>query len=73
MDTSVELDDRGVIVPCKACGKKNRIAYDRLGDAVQCGECRQMLSVPGEPIEVRRTADFDTLVAKSSLPLVVDY
>ena len=29
MSTSVELDDRGVVVACAACGKKNRLAYDR--------------------------------------------
>ena len=73
MAATVELDDRGVIVACGACGKKNRLAYERLGDAVQCGQCKQPISAPGEPIELRHTADFDRLVAKSSLPVVVDY
>ena len=73
MAATVELDDRGVIVACAACGKKNRLAYERLGDAVQCGQCKQPISAPGEPIELRHTADFDRLVAKSSLPVVVDY
>jgi thioredoxin 2 len=70
---TAELDERGLVFECAACGKKNRVVYERLGDAVQCGQCKQTLNVPGEPIEVHRTADFDTLVAKSSLPLVVDY
>ena len=73
MAGTVQLDDRGVIVECTACGKKNRLAYERLGDSVQCGQCKQALRAPGEPIEVHQTADFDRLIAQSSLPVVVDY
>jgi thioredoxin 2 len=73
MAGTVQLDDRGVIVECTACGKKNRLAYERLGDAVQCGQCKQALRTPGEPIEVHQTADFERLIAQSSLPVVVDY
>jgi thioredoxin 2 len=73
MAAIVEFDDRGIITACANCGKKNRRAYERLGDAAQCGECKQPLSAPGEPIEIRHTADFDRLIASSSLPVVVDY
>jgi len=73
MAGTVQLDDRGVIVECAACGKKNRLAYERLGDSVQCGQCKQPLRAPGEPIEVHQSADFDRLIAQSSLPVVVDY
>ena len=73
MAGTVQLDDRGVIVECAGCGKKNRLAYKRLGDSVQCGECKKPLSAPGAPIEVQRSADFDRLIAESSLPVVVDY
>src|SRR5262249_8545879 len=70
---ATELDDRGVVQPCPACGQKNRLAYSRLGDHVRCGQCKHELGSPTEPIEVARTADFDRLVAESSLPVVVDY
>jgi thioredoxin 2 len=70
---NIELDDKGVVVACDACGKRNRLAYERLGDAVRCGQCKQPLKAPGGPIELHTTADFDRLVAKSSLPVVVDY
>src|SRR5882757_8397661 len=73
MAGTVQLDDRGVIVECAGCGKKNRLAYERLGDSVQCGQCKQPIKTPAEPIEVHSAADFDSLVAKSSLPVVVDY
>jgi thioredoxin 2 len=69
----VDMDDRGLIVACPGCGKKNRIAYERLGDAVRCGQCKQELKPPGTPIEIHSTADFDRLVAHSPLPVVVDY
>jgi thioredoxin 2 len=69
----MQLDDRGIIVTCPSCGTKNRLAYDRLRAAVRCGQCKQALSAPGEPIDIASTADFDRLVAKASVPVVVDY
>ena len=70
---NIELDDRGLVVQCAACGKRNRLAYGALGDAARCGQCKEPLTAPGVPIELHQTADFDRLVAKSSLPVVVDY
>jgi thioredoxin 2 len=70
---NIEMDDRGFIVVCASCGKKNRLSYERLGAAVQCGHCKQAIEMLAEPIELHSSADFDRLVAKSSLPLVVDY
>ena len=70
---NVELDDRGIVVACNACGTKNRLAYERLGDPVRCGQCKQPITPPGVPIELQTTADFDRLVSKASIPLVVDY
>ncbi len=70
---SLELDDRGVIVACATCGRKNRLAYDRLGEAVRCGQCKTELSAPTTPTEIQTAADFDRLVAHASLPIVVDY
>jgi thioredoxin 2 len=70
---NVDLDDRGLVVACQACGKKNRLSYERLGDAVRCGQCKEPLTAPGVPIEIEQSADFDRLVARASLPVVVDY
>jgi len=67
------LDERGLIVACASCGRKNRLSYARLGDAVQCGECKQPIKPLAEPIELRSSADFDRLIANSSVPVVVDY
>jgi thioredoxin 2 len=71
--STADLDDRGVIVACPACGQKNRLVYERLDDAVRCGHCKRTLPPPGAPIDIGRTADFDRLVAAASIPVVVDY
>jgi thioredoxin 2 len=73
MSDSAQLDERGVIVPCTAGGKKNRMAFERLGDPVQCGQCKQPIQPLAEPVEVAQSADFDRLIASSSLPVLVDY
>jgi len=67
------FDDRGIVVACPSCGQKNRIAYERIGEPVRCGKCKQVLSAPCVPIDMTSVADFDRLVARSSLPIVVDY
>ena len=69
----VDLDDRGILVACTNCGKKNRLAFDKLGVAVRCGQCKQPLAMVNTPVELHATADFDRIVAQSSLPVLVDY
>jgi len=73
MASSLELDDRGLVTVCSNCGQKNRIMFDRMGDPVRCGKCKQELAPPNAPLEVAATADFDRLVAHASIPVVVDY
>src|SRR5580704_17784706 len=69
----IELDDRGVVISCPTCGQKNRLAFERLADPVKCGRCKGQLPWPAVPIDVASAADFDRLVARSSIPVVVDY
>lgn len=66
-------DDRGVVVPCEACGQKNRLVYSRLDEGVRCAKCKHPLHAPSEPIEIADSAHFDRLIGTSSLPVVVDY
>ena len=70
---SLLADDRGVITSCAACGQKNRLTYERLSDVVRCGRCKQPLVAPASPVEVKQSSDFDQLVARSSIPIVVDF
>jgi thioredoxin 2 len=69
----MNLDDRGVVIACEACGQKNRFAYERLGETVRCGRCKAPLAAPSAPVEVGSSAHFDRLIAKSSIPVVVDF
>ena len=71
--SATDLDARGIIASCTACGQQNRLLYERLTDEVPCGKCKQPIRAPGEPIEVHRSADFDSLVAHAPLPVIVDY
>jgi thioredoxin 2 len=68
-----QLDDRGIVVSCGACGQKNRLVYERLEDTVRCGRCKQPIALPDAPIEVTSSASFDRLIAHASLPVLVDY
>ena len=71
--TGIDLDDRGIVTTCPSCAKKNRIAFERIGEATRCGECKTELTAPGVPIEIWSSADFDRLISKASVPVVVDY
>ena len=64
------LDDRGLIVTCPNCGKRNRVPYGRQG---KCGSCATRLAAPGEPIEVPNARAFDALIRESAEPVVVDF
>jgi thioredoxin 2 len=62
-----------VIETCPHCGQKNRVAYERLSAPVRCGQCKGELSPPSEPVEIGAAAEFDRVIAKASVPVVVDY
>ena len=70
---NLEFDDRGLVIACPACGQKNRLAYQRLEAAMRCARCKTELRAPSAPVEMSSTADFDRLLANSSVPVVVDY
>lgn len=73
MNNISELHDRGLVLLCPHCGRRNRLAYERLGQTFRCGNCHTELSPPGEPMEVKSEAVFDALAGHSALPVVVDF
>jgi thioredoxin 2 len=70
---TAEFDNRGIVVTCPSCAQRNRLAFDRLGESVRCGKCREALHPPAVPLEVTSAEDFDRLIGSASLPVVVDY
>jgi thioredoxin 2 len=73
IEADVNIDERGIVTTCGACGQKNRLAFERLDAAVRCGACKRPLTPPAAPIEIGSSVDFDRLVSRASIPVVVDY
>jgi thioredoxin 2 len=69
----LNVDDRGVLVPCPSCGSTNRLRFEALERTTRCGRCHTTLAPPGAPIEVRGAAMFDRIVAAASVPVLVDF
>jgi len=71
-EEALRLDDKGVIVSCPTCGKTNRLAYATLGRPVRCGQCKEALGPPNEPIEVPDAAAFEA-ATRGALPVLIDF
>jgi len=73
MAALLHTDDLGLLIVCTACGKTNRVAFDRLSHETRCGACKQALAPGDAPLEVGSIADFDRVLAHASVPVVVDF
>jgi len=70
---AIEADERGLVLACPQCSKRNRMVYERLGQTFRCGNCHNELRLPGQPVEVKSDAVFSALTSRSSLPVLVDF
>jgi len=61
----------GVVTPCSACGKLNRILRSRLQDDPVCGHCKQKI-FPRKPVTVT-DATWKAQVDESPIPVLVDF
>jgi thioredoxin 2 len=68
---ALQMDERGVIVPCSNCGRRNRVPFGA-GEA-KCGGCGTLLNPPAEPLDAPDAAAFDALVGSATLPVIVDF
>jgi thioredoxin 2 len=71
--SAMEPDQRGLLLPCPNCGKRNRLKYEGLGQTFRCAQCKNELPSPGEPIDIRSDLVFDALTSHSALPVLVDF
>ena len=71
--SDLQLDSKGVIVPCRSCGQRNRLPIDKLDAETRCGKCQTPLEAPGAPIEAPDVEAFDAAIARATLPVVVDF
>ena len=67
----VAAPGRTLNVACPHCHTANRVPAHRLGDAPKCGTCSRAL-FEGHPAELAE-ADFDRHLARTELPVVVDF
>ena len=73
MSAGPETDARGVLLECRACGTVNRVAWEKSGSQGRCGNCGAALPVCAEPVNVGSAADFEAMLSRSALPVVVDF
>ncbi len=71
--SSIEADERGVIVTCPKCGQRNRMRWAGAGRTFRCPKCHTELAAPAQPIEATSEAMFNSLTSSSALPVLVDF
>jgi thioredoxin 2 len=70
---NTETDERGILITCPKCGRRNRMKYEGLGKVFRCGQCKSELRPLGEPVDVHSDLVFDALISRSALPALVDF
>ena len=68
-----ELDERGILLNCAKCGRRNRMRYEGLGQVFRCDKCQCELQPVAEPVDVHTDLAFDALVNHSTVPVLVDF
>jgi thioredoxin 2 len=70
----LEIDDKGLRQRCGTCGKHNRIPFAKLGARAKCGGCGAAIGGPIDaPADVRDEGAFHAVLARSPLPILVDF
>ena len=67
------MDERGVLLPCPACGARNRLLFANLDKRIRCGQCKNELPPVSAPVEMASATQFRALAGASPLPLLVDF
>ena len=59
-------------IVCPHCATTNRVRADQLSSGPTCGQCKQRL-FDGAPVVLDDVAAFDKHVARSQIPVLVDF
>ncbi len=63
-----------IVIPCFACGKKNRIPASKQHLMPKCGHCGAVIHILDQAVPVELDdLSFHEFVKKSSLPVMVDF
>jgi thioredoxin 2 len=68
-----DLDGKGLILACPACGSRNRIPYQQLGQSARCGKCKSTLPALSAPVQIDGEPLFDALIRSALLPVLIDF
>ena len=66
------MSDTTLHIVCPHCHTTNRVRADQLASAPTCGQCRQPLFA-GHPVALHDESAFDKHVARSQIPVLVDF
>jgi thioredoxin 2 len=66
------LDTKGIIVPCRSCGQRNRRPFAPFAAETRCGKCHTPLAAADGPLEVPDAASFDAALG-ADVPVLVDF
>jgi thioredoxin 2 len=70
---ALRADITGVIVPCGACGRQNRLQYATASKRARCGHCKELVGPVSSPVEITDARIFDAASSTSAIPLIVDF
>ena len=70
---ALRSDVTGVIVPCGACGRPNRLHYATVSKRARCGQCKELVGPVSAPVEITDSRIFDAAFSTSAIPLIVDF
>lgn len=70
---TASLDEKGVVIACPNCGRRNRIHYEQLNKAIRCGNCKKDIPGVNVPMDVQAEELFNTFLVSSALPVLVDF
>jgi thioredoxin 2 len=61
-----------MILTCQRCSQKNRVGAEHLTATARCGQCKTAIGPVGHPINAS-PAEFDEVVARATVPVLVDF
>jgi thioredoxin 2 len=62
-----------LIVECSVCSALNRLPASRMAEKAKCANCKRGLLPLARPIPLLGSQDFDELVRRAPLPVLVDF
>jgi len=63
-----------IIITCPSCGTKNRIPAGKQHLSPKCGQCSKQINPVSQAVPVElNDSDFQSFIAHSSLPVMVDF